>query len=120
MSDSVSRRLKQYFTIEQIADSLQVSQDYIRSFISRGILKSITLPGSLDNPVRICGDSFEDLMLNCRSVKQSPSSRQVSIEPVDQELCLTDSKCHVPQKNNNPRLTSGPGDKKVCLSVFEV
>lgn len=120
MSDSVTHRLKQYFTIEQIATSLQVSQDYIRSLISRGILKSITLPDSLDNPVRISRDSFEYFILNCRSAKQPPSLRQVSIEPVEQEHCLTDFKYHVPQKNNNPRLSSGPGDKKVCLSVFEV
>jgi excisionase family DNA binding protein len=51
-----------YLTVAQVADRLQVSQDYVRSLIARGDLASVKLPGSRNAPVRIPAESLGMLL----------------------------------------------------------
>ena len=115
MSNGISYRLERYFTAEQIANCLQVPEDYVISLINSGILECITLPGSLDDPVRISGESFENFICNCQSKREVPVLQKVSVQPPEQQAPEKDSE-QQQEQNQSP----APQEHKTCLSVFEV
>ena len=115
MTNGISYRLERYFTAEQIANCLQVPEDYVISLINSGILECITLPGNLDNSVRIPSESFENFICNCQSKKEVPALQQVPVQAAEQQAPEKDSE---QQQEQNP--SPAPQEHKTCLSVFEV
>ncbi len=73
-------KLSGYFTVDQVASTLQVSQDYVHSLISEGILTGIKLPGRLNSPIRICAESFQKFISNCAvcDIKKNSHEQKVS------------------------------------------
>jgi len=65
MANENSIKLNQYFTVDQVACALQVPHEYIRTLIETGNLKSMNLPGEIDNPVRISAKSFARFIADC-------------------------------------------------------
>lgn len=124
MSNSVSYRLEQYFTVEQTANCLQVPEDYVISLLNSGIVESIILPGNLDHPERISGDSFESFIRSCRSEKQTPALRQISVPSAEQDNPQNDCNQKPPQQNSQQQCSRNQhpdsDENKTCLSVFEV
>ena len=115
MANGISYRLERYFTAEQIANCLQVPEDYVGSLINSGILECITLPGNLNNPVRISSESFENFICKCQSKKEVPVLQRVPVQTAEQQAPEKDSE---QQQEQNP--SPAPQEHKTCLSVFEV
>lgn len=65
-----------WFTICQVADMLQVSEDYVRSLAKTGQIKAIKLPGGKNAPVRISEDSVSKLLASCQIESSSPKLNQ--------------------------------------------
>ena len=55
-----------WFTICQVADILQVSEDYVRSLVKTGHIKAVKLPGGKNAPVRISEESVSKLLISCQ------------------------------------------------------
>ena len=62
-----------WFTICQVADMLQVSEDYVRSLAKTGQIKAIKLPGGKNAPVRISEESVSKLLASCQIEPSSPT-----------------------------------------------
>jgi excisionase family DNA binding protein len=62
-----------WFTICQVADMLQVSEDYVRSLARTGRIKAIKLPGGKNAPVRINEESVSKLLASCQIEPSSPT-----------------------------------------------
>ena len=62
-----------WFTIYQVADMLQVSEDYVRSLAKTGQIKAIKLPGGKNAPVRISEESVSKLLASCQIEPSSPT-----------------------------------------------
>ena len=65
-----------WFTICQVADMLQVSEDYVRSLAKTGQIKAIKLPGGKNAPVRISEESVSKLLASCQIESSSPKLNQ--------------------------------------------
>ena len=78
-------KMNQYFTVDQVAWALQIPHEYIRTLIEAGNLKSIHLPGEINNPVRISANSFVRFIADCvckedlylQDVSRPPQSQRV-------------------------------------------
>lgn len=124
MSNRISYRLERYFTVKQVAHCLQVPEDYVRSLVNSGALECITLPGNLDNPVRVAGDSFENFISSCRSKREIPALNQVVVQSAEQKVSQNDCEQQAPPRDSEQQCNQNHHpdfrEKKTCLSVFEV
>lgn len=59
------RQLPQYLTVAQVALLLQVSKDYVRKLVKKGILNSIKLPSGRNGPIRISLESLQKTLSDC-------------------------------------------------------
>ena len=62
---SVSDCTRKWMTISQVADMLQLSEDYVRSLIQNGHIKALKLPGSRNAPVRVGEDDILEFLESC-------------------------------------------------------
>ena len=65
--------LDEYLTIDQIALTLQVPDEYVQALVDREMLNTIVLPGKLENPIRVSGESFETFIRNCTVKRMCPA-----------------------------------------------
>jgi excisionase family DNA binding protein len=72
--------IPKYLTIAQVAEILEVSQDYVRTLIKNGRLESVKLPGGSASPVRISSASLQNLINNSKAsgqnIEQSSSGKR--------------------------------------------
>lgn len=80
---SVSDCTQKWMTVSQVADMLQLSEDYVRSLIQNGHIKALKLPGSRNAPVRVGEDDILEFLESCNidgqhgfKIKIKPSARK--------------------------------------------
>ena len=61
----VSDCTRKWMTVSQVADMLQLSEDYVRSLIQNGHIKAVKLPGSRNAPVRVGEDGILEFLESC-------------------------------------------------------
>ena len=61
-----------WFTICQVADMLQISEDYLRSLAKTGKIHAVKLPGGKNAPVRISEESVSRFLASCQIESSFP------------------------------------------------
>ncbi len=61
---------RKWMTISQVADMLQLSEDYVRSLIQKGHIRAVKLPGSRNAPVRVAKDDILEFLESCNITDQ--------------------------------------------------
>ena len=55
-----------YLAVDVVADTLSVSEDYVRTLVKRGHLEGFKLPGGRNAPIRISEESVQHMLQSCR------------------------------------------------------
>ncbi len=74
-----------WFTICQVADMLQVSEDYVRSLAKTGQIEAVKLPGGKNAPIRISEESVLKLLTSCQ-IEPSSSTLDHHVKNVPKNL----------------------------------
>ena len=61
----MSDRTHKWLTVFQVADMLQLSEDYVRSLIQNGQLKAVKFPGGCNGPVRVAETCVVEFLESC-------------------------------------------------------